>query len=76
MQSFDPSDIISSLDRELHELAQPVSSIQCRLEIARIVDNEIALREAVDGGLDDLRRLTEIFKRMRALIAEASKGRA
>lgn len=75
MQSLKSADLLSSLDQELHDLAQPVSSLQCRLEVGKMLGTEDALREAVDGGLDDLCRLVQIFKRMRALITEASKGR-
>ena len=75
MQSSKTADLLLSLDQELHELAQPISALQCRLEIGKIVGTEHALREAVDGGLDDLFRLTRIFTRIRSLIAEASKGR-
>ena len=74
MQSSKTADLVSSLDRELHDLAQPISSLQCRLEIAKMLDNEMELRHAVDGSLEDLQRLTQNFRRMRALVVEALKG--
>lgn len=75
MQSPKAAELLSSLDQELHGLAQPISCLQCRLELGKILDTESALREAVDGGLEDLSRLMLIFTRMRALVAEALKGR-
>lgn len=59
------------MDRELHDLAQPMASLQCRLEIGLILGGEEALVEAVNGALEDLRRLTAALGRMRQIIAEA-----
>ena len=71
MQSLQNADLVSYLDKELHDLAQPISSLQCRLEIAKILDTDVASREAVEGGLEDLQRVMQSFKRMRTAIADA-----
>ena len=60
------------LDQELHDLSQPMASLQCRLEIGSILGGEEALREAVDGGLEDLQRLSTALQRMRVLISVAT----
>ena len=67
MQNVDSVMFQKSLDQELHDLCQPLASLQCRLEIGRMLDNEVALREAVDGGLEDLQRLHTVLQRIRAL---------
>ena len=61
--------MLALMDRELHDLAQPLTTVQCRLEIGLILGGEEALSEAVTGGLDDLRRITAALGRMRQLVA-------
>ena len=67
-------DFRAALDVELHDLSQPLASLQCRLEIGRIIGGEEALLEAVDGGLLDLRRLCDALQRMRELAALPATG--
>ena len=59
------------LDDELHDLSQPLASLQCRLEIGLILGDKDALLDAVNGGLEDLRRITTVLGRMRKLVAKA-----
>ncbi|MGI4828462.1 MAG: hypothetical protein ACRYFU_09775 [Janthinobacterium lividum] len=70
MQGSNLSDVKVILDRELHDLAQPLASFQWRLEIALMVGGEEALEEAATGGLEDLRRITSFLARMRQLVAD------
>ena len=76
MQSSNTGDILSKLEKELHDLAQPISSLQCRLEIGKMLGGQDALQEAVEGGLKDLSRMTEILTNLRVLITEGTRGRA
>lgn len=62
------SNIKLLLDRELHDMAQPITSFQCRLEIGLLLGGEQALNEAAMGGLEDLRRITSAVARMRQLV--------
>ena len=50
---------------ELHDLCQPLTALQCRLEIGRMRNHESALLEAIDGGLEETRRMFEIIARIR-----------
>lgn len=54
---------------ELHELCQPLTRLQWRLEIGRQAGDEAALRETVDGGLEDAREIAAWVGRMRAMLA-------
>lgn len=50
---------------ELHDLCQPLTALQCRLEIGRMQHHENALAEAVDGSLEETRRMFEVIARIR-----------
>ena len=62
--------------RELHDMAQPMSSLLCRLELGLILGDEESLREAARGGLDDLQRLTQALSRARQVLAALKAGEA
>ena len=58
----------STLDQmhaDLHDLCQPLTALQCRLEIGRMLGHDVALKEAVDGGLEETQRLFNVIARMR-----------
>ena len=65
MSSARPNDVLDEVHADLHELCQPLTALQCRLEIGRMMGNEEALIEAVDGGLEETRRMFEVIDRMR-----------
>jgi hypothetical protein len=50
---------------ELHDLCQPLTALQCRLEIGRLQNHEGALVEAVDASLKETRRMFEVIARIR-----------
>jgi hypothetical protein len=50
---------------ELHDLCQPLTALQCRLEIGRMLGHAGALEEAVDGALEETRRIFEVITLMR-----------
>jgi C4-dicarboxylate-specific signal transduction histidine kinase len=50
---------------ELHDLCQPLTALQCRLEMGRMLGHAGALEEAIDGGLEETRRMFEVIARMR-----------
>ena len=70
------SALLRELERELHDLCQPVTSLQCRLELGRLCGGEEALREANDGALEDAARIFAAVGRMRErlLVAMSSDG--
>jgi hypothetical protein len=63
---------------ELHDLCQPLTALQCRLEIGRLQNHEGALAEAVDASLKETRRLFEVIARIRQrlLADEENSARA
>jgi hypothetical protein len=64
MKSQDKT-ILEQLHEELHDICQPLTSLQCRLEVSRLIGGEQALGEAVMGALEDTRRMFELVGRMR-----------
>ena len=54
------------LRHELHDLCQPLTRLQWRMEIGLLTNDERTLRDTVTGGLDDLRELVERVRRLRA----------
>lgn len=60
---------------ELHDLCQPLTALQCRLEIGRMPGHPGGLEEAVEGSLEETRRLFEIIARIRQrLLADEENG--
>jgi hypothetical protein len=60
---------------ELHDLCQPLTALQCRLEMGKMLGHAEALEEAVNGGLEETRRMFEVvaFMRQRLLRIEAAE---
>jgi len=61
--------------QELHDLSQPLTRLQWRLELGRR-GGEAELRETIEGALADSRELIEWIRRMRAGIEEAERTAA
>ena len=57
----------SKLDEALHDMAQPLTSLQCRLEIGLLLGDEISAREALQESLLELRRVFTAVSRVRAV---------
>jgi hypothetical protein len=60
----------SGLEFELHQLCQPLTTLRCRLELAMMSREDEpggyeAMVEAVEGGLQDVRRIFACVDRMR-----------
>lgn len=50
---------------ELHDLCQPLTALQCRLEIGRMLGHLGSFEEAVNGSLEETHRLFEVIARIR-----------
>lgn len=61
------------LDRELHDLCQPLTTASCHLELGQMLGDAESLKTAVDGALEECRRTYEYVRRMRAHLAELLK---
>jgi hypothetical protein len=60
----------------LHDLCQPLTTLQCRLEMAVVVGTPEAYREAVDMGLVECARLVEAVGSMRVVVRAATRAAA
>jgi len=56
----------------LHDLCQPLTMLQCRLEMAGLTGTAEAYREAVEMGLADCERLTAAVVSMRDVVRAAT----
>jgi hypothetical protein len=54
--------------RALHDLCQPLTTLQCRLELAEVTGTEEAYREAVCLGLAECARLVQAVGSMREIV--------
>ena len=56
---------IRRIGAALHDLCQPLTTLQCRLEMAGMIGTTEAYREAVEVGLTECARLAELVAAMR-----------
>ncbi len=61
-------EVLEQMGHELHDLCQPLTTLQCRLEIAGLVGTAEAYREAVDLGLLECGRLVKGVHAMREIL--------
>jgi len=59
---------MEQLGRELHELCQPLTTLQCGLELAGLTDTPEAYRAAVIAGLNECARVAERVRLMREIV--------
>lgn len=64
------------MELELHEMCQPLTTLRCRLELAKMLSEDegpestAALLEAVDEGLKDIQRVFVAAERLRNRVME------
>ncbi|WP_263409173.1 hypothetical protein [Terriglobus tenax] len=58
-------ELVQELSGMLHDLCQPLTALQCRLELAELGEDETGLRRAISEGLVECERLNSIAARMR-----------
>jgi signal transduction histidine kinase len=66
---------LREIEVHLHDLCQPVTALQCRLELGRAIDDRDSLSEAVVGGLEDTQRIFAAVRRLRDRLAEEDANR-
>lgn len=59
------ADLLKMIERELHDLCQPLTTLQCRLELAEMCADEGSLMEAVKGSQQETERLFRGIQSMR-----------
>lgn len=55
-----------NLGQNLHDLSQPLTRLQWRLELARITGDDAELRDTLTAALGDVGELIEQVRRIRA----------
>lgn len=65
-------DGMKQIDSALHDLCQPLTTLQCRLLLAGLTGTPGAYREAVDRGIEDCERLVETVNAMREILVAAT----
>jgi hypothetical protein len=50
---------------ELHDLCQPLTALQCRLEMSKMLGHTGTFEEVVNGSLEDTSRMFKIIAHMR-----------
>ena len=71
--------ILREMERELHDLCQPLTKLQCGLELGQMCGDESSLMEAVEGALVETAKLFQGIGMMRErLVREIGRavGRA
>lgn len=64
---------LQRLSKALHDLCQPLTTLQCRLEMAGVLGTDAAYREAVELGLNECCRLAEAVESLRSLVRAAAE---
>ena len=64
---------MKEVGRALHDLCQPLTTLQCRLEIARMIGTAESYREAVELGLVECTRLMESVRSMQEIVNAAAR---
>jgi hypothetical protein len=60
---------MEQVDRVLHDLCQPLTTLRCRLELAGLTGTVEAYREAVELGLAECVRLVDGVEAMREIVS-------
>jgi len=68
------SERAAEMHSALHDLCQPLTALQCQLEMGRRAGGGDVLREAVAGGLEETRRLFVAVARLRRCLLEEEAG--
>lgn len=63
-------------DRELHDLCQPLTTMQCRFELAQMMGDSESLRDAVRNGIEDCARIFKHIGAMRERLIEDRRDEA
>jgi predicted transcriptional regulator len=73
MTSSQRKTMLDQVHEELHDICQPLTGLQCRLELATMLATEEAFRDAVHGGLEETRRMFDTVARIRQTLLDSSE---
>jgi hypothetical protein len=74
MASGSRQELVREMRELLHDLCQPLTALQCRLEIAKIHGDPELLLETVEDSLIETRRLVEAIAKMRERLLSEEPG--
>ena len=63
---------IRQMDHALHALCQPLTALQCGLEVALLADTVETYREEIRLGLEQCVRIATLVESMRAMLQEVT----
>jgi len=63
--------LLEALERDLHDLCQPLTALHCQLESAQIRDGQSGMEEAIMTALDETRRAFQAAAQMQARLQTA-----
>ena len=63
-------ELIRRMQDELHDLCQPLTALQVQLEVGKMLGDAVALREAIEAGLEEVNRMALAIQRMRERLQE------
>ena len=61
--------LLQGIEEELHDLCQPLTALQFRLEMGKSTGDAGELQGVIGGALEETARMIEAIKRMRERIA-------
>ncbi len=67
-QNVNPTTGLKQLGVALHDLCQPLTTLQCRLEMAEMMNTDRDYRAAVSVGLTECERLARSVRSMRQVL--------
>lgn len=67
---------MDQISQALHDLCQPLTTLQCRLEIAQLGGTDQDYKDAVELGLIECDRLIEGVGLMRQIVRESRSAEA
>jgi DNA transposition AAA+ family ATPase len=65
----------AALRQDLHDLSQPLTRLQWRLELGQRANDADELRETIEGALADSRELMDWVRRIRSTIEAEENAR-
>jgi hypothetical protein len=65
-----PIGLRRELELDLHDLCQPLTTLQCQLELGAMCGDQKALMEAVEGGLAETAKMFRFIGEMRGRLLQ------
>jgi hypothetical protein len=66
--------MLRQMESGLHDLCQPLTTLQCRLELGLMCGDDVSLREAVEGALVETARLFQGIEAIRERLLRERVG--